>query len=242
MSEKQDSWSKPLIRVRDLRKVYAVGEERVVALDKINLTIMQGETCCIFGTSGSGKSTLLSQLAGMEKPSVGDVFIGNSAISRMPEADLAIFRQRYLGFIFQSYNLLPQLTAVENVALPLAFRGIEKHVRNRMAVELLKRVGLRHRLTHYPGQMSGGRQQRVGIARAFINRPKVVFADEPTGNLDTRTTGEVLHMMKEFAAEFNETLILVTHDPGIQTYADRVVTLRDGVVISNIKGGQPDEA
>lgn len=134
MSEKQDSRSKPLIRVRDLRKVYAVGEERVVALDKINLTIMQGETCCIFGTSGSGKSTLLNQLAGMEKPSAGDVFIGNAALSRMSEGRLADFRQRYLGFIFQSYNLLPQLSAVENVALPLAFRGIPKATRERLAI------------------------------------------------------------------------------------------------------------
>ncbi len=242
MSDTQTAPPRPLIRVRDLSKVYAVGEEKVIALRHINLTIPEGEICCILGTSGSGKSTLLNQLAGMEKPSAGDVFIGNAALSRMGEGRLADFRQSYLGFIFQSYNLLPQLSAVENVALPLAFRGIPKATRERLAIQMLVRVGLKHRLHHYPRQMSGGQQQRVGIARAFINKPKVVFADEPTGNLDSRTTEEVLGMMREFVRSYRQTLILVTHDPTISTYADRVITLKDGIVISNItKGEQNNE-
>ena len=139
---------KPLVRVRDVSKVYTMGSEHVVALRHIDLTIYKGEVCCIFGTSGSGKSTLLNQLAGMEKPSAGDVFIGNAAISRMQEGQLALFRQRHLGFIFQSYNLLQQLTALENVALPLAFSGVDRALREKLARDMLVRVGLKHRLTH----------------------------------------------------------------------------------------------
>ena len=224
---------KPLVRVRDVSKVYTMGSEHVVALRHIDLTIYKGEVCCIFGTSGSGKSTLLNQLAGLEKPTGGDVFIGNAAISRMQEGQLALFRQRHLGFIFQSYNLLQQLTALENVALPLAFSGVDRALREKLARDMLVRVGLKHRLTHYPRQMSGGQQQRVGIARAFVNKPQVIFADEPTGNLDSRTTQEVLDMMKGFARTLDQTLILVTHDPKIRKHADRIITLKDGIVLSD---------
>lgn len=226
----------PMIRVKDLHKVYHVGDENVHALRGINLDIMRGEICCIFGTSGSGKSTLLNQLAGMEKPSKGDVFIGQAPLSRMNENQLAAFRQQHLGFIFQSYNLLPFLTAVENVALPLSFRGVDKKTRTRAAEAMLKRVGLEHRLNHYPGQMSGGQQQRVGIARAFINKPKVIFADEPTGNLDTQTTLDVMDMMQRFARAYDQTIVMVTHDPEIKDYADRIVALQDGRIISNTVG------
>ena len=172
-----------MIHVQDVRKVYRMGDEEVVALNRINLKIYKGEVCCIFGTSGSGKSTLLNQLAGMEKPTRGRVLIQGMNISQMDEEELAAFRQKHIGFIFQSYNLLPSMTAVENVALPLMFRGMEKEKREGIAQVLLRRVGLSHRLHHYPGQMSGGQQQRAGIARAFVTRPQVVFADEPTGNL-----------------------------------------------------------
>lgn len=236
MSEQKESL--PIIRVQDLHKVYRVGDEKVHALRGVNLDIMRGEICCIFGTSGSGKSTLLNQLAGMEKPTRGDVFIGRTPISRLDENQLAAFRQQSLGFIFQSYNLLPFLTAAENVALPLAFRGVDKKTRMQAAREMLARVGLQHRMAHYPGQMSGGQQQRVGIARAFINRPKVIFADEPTGNLDTQTTLDVMDMMKRFARTYNQTIVLVTHDAEIRDYADRIVSLQDGEVISNILAGE----
>jgi len=227
--------SQPIIEVRELRKEYPVGDETVVALKQINLTIRRGEICCIFGTSGSGKSTLLNQLAGMEKPTRGEVRIGGVPVSRLSEDQLAAFRQRHLGFVFQSYNLLPGLTATENVALPLMFRGVPKQAREEAARQMLCRVGLQHRLDHFPSQMSGGQQQRAGIARAFITRPDVVFADEPTGNLDSHTTVEVMDMITRFARAFHETIILVSHDPEMAAYADRIVTLLDGEVVSDRK-------
>ena len=222
---------KPMIEVKNLRKVYRMGDENIAALKKINLTIQKGEICCIFGTSGSGKSTLLNMLAGMEKPSGGEVRIGGIPISRLDEDQLAAFRQRHLGFVFQSYNLLPTMDATENVAMPLLFQGMAKKQREKAAVELLKKVGLGHRLHHYPGQMSGGQQQRAGIARAFVAQPAVIFADEPTGNLDTRTTREVMEMIQGFARQYNQTIVLVSHDPELSEYVDRIVTLVDGEII-----------
>ena len=224
--------AKPLIEVRNLHKEYPLGEETVVALGRINLTIRRGEICCIFGTSGSGKSTLLNLLAGLEKPTSGEVRIGGVPLSRLGEEALAAFRQRHLGFVFQSYNLLPGMTAVENVALPLMFRGIPPAVREKAAREMLRRVGLAHRLDHYPSQMSGGQQQRAGIARAFLARPDVVFADEPTGNLDSHTTVEVMEMICAFSRDFHQTIVLVSHDPEMAAYADRIVTLIDGEITS----------
>ena len=226
---------RPVIQVRRLRKEYIMGEERVVALKDINLSIMRGEICCIFGTSGSGKSTLLNQLAGLEKPTRGQVLIGGVPVSRLDENGLAAFRQKHVGFVFQSYNLLPELTAVENVAMPLMFRGVPKEVRELEAKKMLCRVGLANRMDHYPGQMSGGQQQRAGIARAFITRPDIVFADEPTGNLDSKTTKEVMEMIRKFARTFHQTIVLVSHDPEMTEYADRIVTLVDGEIISDVK-------
>ena len=222
---------RPLIEVRDIRKEYPLGDETVVALKRINLNIMRGEICCIFGTSGSGKSTFLNQLAGMEKPTRGLVTIGGVPISRLGENQLAAFRQRHIGFVFQSYNLLPNLTATENVALPLMFRGVPRKEREEAARRMLCRVGLSHRLDHFPRQMSGGQQQRAGIARAFLARPDVVFADEPTGNLDSKTTVEVMEMICGFARDFHQTIVLVTHDPEMAQYADRIVTLIDGEIV-----------
>ena len=229
---------KPIIYVKNVRKVYRMGDEEVVALKRINLRIYKGEVCCIFGTSGSGKSTLLNQLAGMEKPTKGQVFIRGKNISDMNEEELAAFRQEHMSFIFQSYNLLPSMTAVENVAMPLMFKGMDRKRREAMAEEMLKRVGLSHRLHHYPSQMSGGQQQRAGIARAFVSRPEVVFADEPTGNLDTKTTAEIMDMVMGFARRFNQTIILVTHDPGMSRDADRIVTLVDGIITGDERKGQ----
>ena len=223
----------PLIEVKNIRKEYPLEDETVVALKRINLKIYRGEICCIFGTSGSGKSTLLNQLAGMEKPTRGCVYIGGVPISQLEEEELAAFRQRHIGFVFQAYNLLPNLTATENVALPLMFRGVPQAQREAIARKMLCRVGLSHRLDHFPSQMSGGQQQRTGIARAFVTRPDVVFADEPTGNLDSATTAEIMQMICGFARRFHQTIILVTHDPDMAAYADRVVKLLDGVIISD---------
>lgn len=225
---------KTVISVRHLRKVYQLGDERVVALDDINLEILQGQIICIVGTSGSGKSTLLNQLAGLEKPTRGSVIINGTNISKLSEDKLATFRQRTLGFVFQSYNLIPTMTAMENVALPMIFKGVSPRVRARAALAMLDAVGLKKRAHHKPTQMSGGQQQRVGIARAFVTHPKVIFADEPTGNLDTKTTMSIMETMVRFARIYNETLILVTHDPEIADYADRVITLIDGTVVNDV--------
>lgn len=223
----------PIIEVKNLRKEYPVLDETVVALERVNLAIPQGQICCIYGESGSGKSTLLNQLAGMEKPTKGGVRITGVSISRLDERQLAEFRQKHLGFVFQSYNLLPNLNAIENVAMPLMFRGVPKRKRETIARAMLKRVGLGKRMDHYPTQMSGGQQQRVGIARAFVTRPQVVFADEPTGNLDSKTKTEVMDMICSFARDFNQTIVLVTHDDNMAQYADRIVTLLDGRIIGD---------
>ena len=221
----------PIIRTEKLRKVYAVGKERVVALNDVDLAIEKGEFCCIVGQSGSGKSTLLNQLAGLEKPTRGKVFIGKHEISAMNETELAQFRQQHLGFIFQSYNLLPTMTAAENVALPLMFKGVDKKTRLARARKELKSMGLLGRANHLPTEMSGGQQQRVGIARAFVSSPKVIFADEPTGNLDSKTTMEVLKLMQKIVREQKQTLVMVTHDNNLATYADRIFKIIDGQIV-----------
>ena len=224
----------PIIHTVNLRKVYAVGKERVVALNDVSISIEKGEFCCIVGQSGSGKSTLLNQLAGLEKPTRGKVFIGSHEISAMTEDELAKFRQAHLGFIFQSYNLLPTMTAAENVALPLMFKGISRSRRLAMARKELKNMGLGGRAEHMPTEMSGGQQQRVGIARAFVSSPKVIFADEPTGNLDSRTSKQVLYRMLEMSKNSGVTFVMVTHEPELAECADRIVTILDGKVCSNV--------
>lgn len=225
----------PIIKIQNLRKVYRVGTERVVALDNIDLEIAQGEICCILGTSGSGKSTLLNMLAGLERPTRGTVNILGTDIAKASEKQLAKFRREKLGFIFQSYNLLGSLNALENVALPLTFRKVPKRKREAAAQKMLKAVGLGKHLRHRPNQMSGGQQQRVGIARAYVTNPPVVFADEPTGNLDSKTTIEVMEMITAIAREHNQTLIIVTHDREIADYADRILFLLDGRIESDTR-------
>ena len=230
-----------IIRTAGLKKIYRVGNERVAALAGIDLEIEQGEVCCIVGQSGSGKSTLLNMLAGLEKPTKGTVVIAGKKVSSMGEERLALFRQENLGFIFQSYYLLPQLTAVENTALPLMFSGMSKAQREKRAMRELKMVGLSDRAKHRPSEMSGGQQQRVGIARAFVTRPKVIFADEPTGNLDTQTTEKVMESMLEHVRKYGITLVMVTHEKSLAACGDRVVTLSDGKVISDERNESEDK-
>lgn len=224
-----------MIKVENLRKVYKVGSEKVVALDNINLEIEKGEFCCIVGTSGSGKSTLLNQLAGLEKPTKGCVKINGKNISKMNEKELAIFRQNNIGFIFQSYNLMPTLTAIENVAMPLMFKGVDKAVREKKAKKILKELQMEKRAHHKPTELSGGQQQRVGIARAFVGKPSVIFADEPTGNLDSKTTHQVMEMLLDISEKNGITFVMVTHDPLLAQQAKRVVTLVDGKIIHDSK-------
>lgn len=219
--------------VKGLCRGYAMGNERVIALRNVDLTFYEGEICSIFGASGSGKSTFLNLLAGMEKPNRGSILIDGTDITKLSEDEMAVFRQKNIGFVFQSYNLLPMLTAEENVAMPLMFVGMDRVKRLHAADAVLREVGLGDRLTHYPTQMSGGQQQRVGIARAFVARPKIVFADEPTGNLDSKTTVEIMNVMVRFARQYNETLIIVTHNPELVDYTDRIITLKDGQIIED---------
>lgn len=221
-----------IIEVKGIRKVYRVGNEKVIALESIDLTIGKGEICCLLGTSGSGKSTLLNLMAGLEKPTRGEIIIKNTHVEKLDEKMLVLFRQKFIGFVFQSYNLLPSLTAMENVGLPLTFKGIPRWIRDKKSKQMLNSVGLKAQYKRKPSQMSGGQQQRVGIARAFVGNPEIVFADEPTGNLDSKTTSEVMDLITGIARKNNQTLIIVTHDTNIASYADRIIRILDGKIES----------
>lgn len=219
-----------IISIRGLKKVYRMGQEKVFALNGIDLDIKKGEICCLYGTSGSGKSTLLNMVAGLEKPTRGSVVIKGIHVEKLNEKQLAKFRQKYVGFIFQSYNLLPNLTALENVTLPLMFKGYSRKARNKEAIKMLKAVGLENRLNHKPNQMSGGQQQRVSIARAFVEKPEIILADEPTGNLDSKTTIEIMELISGMAEQYGQTILLVSHDNEAAAYADRIIHIRDGLI------------
>src|SRR5574344_1340279 len=220
----------PIIEIKNVTKIYKVGSERITALDNVSLSINKGEFCCLLGTSGSGKSTLLNVMAGIEKLTSGDIYIKGKRINKMSERELSIFRQKYLGFIFQAYNLITSLTAFENVELPLIFKEILPKKRQKMVKDIIKAVGLSGRSKHKPSQMSGGQQQRVGIARAFVSLPEIVFADEPTGNLDSKTTMEIMHLIKSMAREYSQTIVMVTHDVRLAEFADKVVHIHDGKI------------
>ena len=222
----------PLIRIRNLYRVYHMGEEKVYALRGVNLDIQKEEILCLLGTSGSGKSTLLNMMAGLDRPSKGEIIINDKIhMEKLSEEKLTKFRQLNVGFVFQSYNLIPTLTATENVSLGLIFKGVKKKEREEKARAILERVGLGNRLNHKPAEMSGGQQQRVSIARAFVDAPPILFADEPTGNLDTNTSVEIMDMMCDLAREHKQTLIIVTHDLETAVYANRIVELRDGKIV-----------
>lgn len=218
----------PIIEVKNVTKIYRVGNEKVLALDDVSFSINKGDFCCLLGSSGSGKSTLLNLMAGIEKITKGEILIKGKDIGKMGEHQLAKFRQKYLGFVFQSYNLINSYNALENVTLPLIFKEESLKTRNKKAKEMLINVGLEARLKHKPNQMSGGQQQRVGIARAFVSNPEIVFADEPTGNLDSKTSKEIIELIRKMAKEHNQTIVMVTHDESMATYANKVVHIHDG--------------
>ena len=217
-----------IITVADLKKYYTVGPNTVKALDGVSLDVKSGEFVGVMGRSGSGKSTLLNMLAGLESPTDGFLEIDGEPVGILSEQKRIQFRRNSIGFVFQSYNLMPQYTTLENVALPLAIRGVSKRVRDELAEEALYRVGLQDNLRHRPSELSGGEQQRVGIARAIIAKPPIVLADEPTGNLDTKTSDEVMQLLTELFREEKTTFVLVTHDPEMRRYMDRTICLRDG--------------
>lgn len=222
---------KPVIRVKDLYKVYKVGDTKVRALNGVSFDIYRGEFCAIVGASGSGKSTLLNMLAGLEKPTKGEIVIAGEHMETKTENALVAFRRNHIGFIFQSFNLLPTMTAVENIALPLTFQGMDKEKRTKLAKQAIKMVGLQKYSRHKPTQMSGGQQQRIGVARALVVNPEIIFADEPTGNLDSKTSEEIMGLMRKVVVENNQTLIMVTHDNHLAEYADRIFHIKDGKIL-----------
>ena len=223
----------PLIRVVDMCKIYNPGENEVRALDHVNLEIFQGEFVAIIGQSGSGKSTFMNMLGCLDVPTSGEYFLNGTDVSTMADNDLSEVRNREIGFIFQGFNLIPNLTAVENVELPLIYRGIDKKTRRQLAMESLHMVGLDKRAHHKPNEMSGGQQQRVAIARAIAAKPPVILADEPTGNLDSASSREILSILKDMHKN-GRTVILITHDNGIADQARRVVRIMDGKIESDI--------
>jgi len=227
-----DEKKKTVIEVREAKKIYRMGQEKIKAVDGVSFTVEEGEFCCLLGTSGSGKSTLLNLMAGIEKLTKGEILIKGKSIGKMNENKLAKFRQDNLGFVFQSYNLIGSMTALENVEFPLVFKRIGTGKRRKMATEMLRNVGLGGRMQHKPKEMSGGQQQRVGIARAFVAKPAIVFADEPTGNLDSKTTLEVMDMLKAMARKNNQTVVMVTHDRKLTEYADKIINILDGKIES----------
>jgi putative ABC transport system ATP-binding protein len=219
-----------VVRAVGLTRRYEMGDTFVDALQGVDLTIARGEFVALVGPSGSGKSTVLNLIGGLDRSTSGEVWIDGTELGRSDERTLTHHRRQHVGFVFQSFNLLPRLTAEENVALPLMFSDVAEGERMEWARDLLRRVGLGARLAHRPTQLSGGEQQRVAIARALVGRPALVLADEPTGNLDTVTGEEILRLLKELNQEHGLTLLVVTHDPEVAAFADRIVRLRDGRV------------
>lgn len=219
-----------VIETNNLQKRYQVGENSVHAVDGVDLNIREGEFVCISGRSGSGKSTLLSLLAGLESPTDGEVILMGEHLEQMNEQERGRFRRDHIGFIFQAYNLLPQFSSWENVAVPLEIRGVSLEQRREKAMEALEMVGLRDHAEHRPTELSGGQQQRISIARAIITRPGIVFADEPTGNLDSRTGTEVMSLLTDLFRRWGTTFLVVSHDEDMNRYTDREIRLKDGKI------------
>jgi len=233
--------NQPVIKVEDLWKIYQLGEVQVEALRGVSFEIEEGEFVAIMGPSGSGKSTLMNILGCLDRPTRGRYFLDGQEVSQLNENQLAQIRNKKIGFIFQSFNLLPRLTALQNVELPLIYAGIPSQKRKEQAIKSLEAVGLGDRIHHYPNQLSGGQQQRVAIARALVNDPSIILADEPTGNLDTRSSEEIMHILQELNRE-GKTIILVTHERDIASHARRILHFRDGQLVDNETIEQPVEA
>ncbi len=221
---------KVLIEVKDLVHKFFLGKNELIAINNVNLEVFRGEFISLMGPSGSGKSTLLNLIGGLCRPSQGEIVINGQSLAQMDENGLAIFRRNHLGFIFQSFNLLPNFTALENVALPLTFSGVPTVERTKRAQKILDMVGLAHRMDHKPAELSGGQQQRVSIARALVNEPILILADEPTGNLDSRTSTEIMDLLTCMNREKGQTFLMVTHDLEISKCANRIVHLCDGFI------------
>jgi putative ABC transport system ATP-binding protein len=221
----------PVVDIQDCWKIYKLGSEIVRALKGVNLSIQRGEFVCLVGPSGSGKTTLLHLIAGLDRLTKGEILIDGVSLKQLPEVQLSALRHEKIGFIFQSYNLIPVLSAVENVELPLMFSATNPKRLRLRAVQLLESVGLGDRLDHKPSQLSGGQQQRVSIARSLIGNPSLIVADEPTANLDQKTGREILELLRELNTNFGVTIVVSTHDPKVTQYAARIIHLADGQII-----------
>ncbi len=227
-----------IISVHNLKKIYHMGSTIVKALNGVDLDVFKNEYVALMGPSGSGKSTLMNLIGCLDTPTSGDYFLNGINVSTMDDADLAAIRNKEIGFVFQTFNLLPRLTALDNVALPLVYAGKSKAERIEKAAQVLESVGLADRMHHKPNELSGGQRQRVAVARALVNDPSIILADEPTGNLDSKTSYEIIGLFEEIHNAGN-TIVLVTHEPDIAEHAHRIVKLRDGVVESDVKNPNP---
>ena len=223
-----------MIEIKDLHKSYTVGGSKLHVLKGINFNIKEGELVAIMGSSGSGKSTLMNLLGCLDTPTSGSYILNNKDVSQMRDDELAEIRNKEIGFVFQTFNLLPRTTALDNVALPMVYAGFSKSERNKRATEVLTQVNLADRMDHQPNQLSGGQRQRVAIARALVNKPSIILADEPTGNLDSKTSVEIMKLFGDIH-EAGNTVILVTHEEEIAAYAHRIIRLRDGIIESDSK-------
>ncbi len=222
-----------VIETNDIKKIYTMGQQKVYAIRSISLSIKQNEYVALMGPSGSGKSTLMNIIGCLDTPTSGEYFLENENVSNLSGSELAHVRNKKIGFVFQTFNLLPRLSSLDNVALPLIYAGLSKSKRLEMAEKALATVGLQERMHHKPNELSGGQRQRVAIARAIVNNPSIILADEPTGNLDTKTSIEIMNIFKNIH-EAGNTVILVTHEPDISEYARRVIRLRDGLIESDV--------
>ncbi len=225
--------AKPIIKLENVWRTYQLGKTEVHALRGLSLEIFPGSFVTIMGSSGSGKSTLLNMIGCLDFPTRGKVYLKGKNISEMPENQLSQFRGKTLGFVFQDFNLLPNLTAAENVMLPMIFQGVSLIERKKKAENLLERIGLKQRMSHQPSELSGGERQRVALARAFANDPEVIIADEPTGNLDSVTGKMIMENLKDFHKKEGKTMVIVTHDPKIAEYAEKIVNIKDGQIVKN---------
>lgn len=219
-----------IIQLRSVSRTYVMGKETIPALDNVSLDIKEGEFLAIMGPSGSGKSTFANVIGGLDKPTSGDVLVDGECINKLNDRHLSSYRNRKVGFIFQSFNLLPTYTALENVMIPLILTGESSSIRKQKAYDCLKEVGLENRVDHKPYQLSGGERQRVSIARALVNQPQIIIADEPTGNLDTKKSEEIVSLLKELNRKKKITVIVITHDPSVARQADRTLRMQDGKI------------
>ena len=228
----------PVIRLEDAKKIYKMGAVEVPALRGATMSVFPGEFVAIMGPSGSGKSTLMNLVGALDTPTSGRVFLENQDIAKLSESDLAEVRGRKIGFVFQKFNLITSLSALENVVLPTMFQGVSSSERTARATQILQRVGLGHRINHKPTELSGGEQQRVAIARALVVQPDVVLADEPTGNLDSVSGHEIMALLEELHEKENKTIVMVTHDANVAEFAERIILIRDGMVVGEKNGSR----